>query len=274
MKRISLTLTLVIWMTAVWGQLVRDYTGSPSAAMGGTSLLGQQVWAARNNPAMLPSLQKKEMAVDHGLLYANSGLSQTAFAFVIPGSRGNGAVYIAQNGYSGFRHLHSGLSFGKKLSDKLDMGIHLAYATFNFGDRQYGSLQYLNSAIGAVIRLPRNIRMAVVVNNLHRPGISSEPVYRESMNLKAGIEYKPGKNTLMMAEVIQPNNARAIFRLGMEYRYHEQFCIRAGIADNADYGQVSFGFGLKHRQLQWNSAASWHPLLGLTPQTGLHYVFP
>jgi hypothetical protein len=264
----------LIFPTSLLAQMTQDYTGSIATGMGGAALNAENIWAVRNNPAMLSALKKKEAAVDHGRIYANSGLSSTAVALVIPHQKANLGAFACQSGYSGYRYLQTGLSLGKKLSEKLDMGMQLSYASFDFGDRQYGSRHSLNSAIGAVIRLPKNIQMAVVVNNLHRPGISSTPANRETMSLKAAVSYATGKNTLFMADVIQPNGARAIFRLGMEYRYQEQFIFRAGLADNADFGQVSFGFGFKHKQLVWNSAALWHPLLGLTPQTGLHYVFP
>lgn len=277
MKSIKIILTITFWVLfkgILSAQMITGYNGSIAAGTGGTSLLADNCWAVKNNPAVLAGMKNSEISADHGRLFGNSGLSTTSAAFVIPNRILSFGAFVNQSGYSGFRYLQTGISAAKKINEQLDFGLQMSYAGFDYGDRFYGVRRYLNTALGAVIKLPKNIQLGVLVNNLHNPGISKVLPTRETMSIKAGILYPAGKNTRLTAEVIQPSGAGMIFRLGLEYRYQEKFTFRTGISDQADYGQISFGFGYTHKKLQWNSAAMWHPILGISPQTGLRYVFP
>jgi len=273
MNKFVLLLIGLIVGSAAHAQILPDFIGSEASGKAGISVLENSLWSIFNNPANLAKLDKHQVGINHQQLFFNSGLSQSSAAGVYKQKFASYGVGINVWGYPYFKTTQINTAVGKKLNEKWNIGINLAYTSFHLGDLYYGKQHYLKSGIGTSILLPKHIRIGLYIQNIHRPKVLQTPKERDETLIKAGITYKPNEQVEVAAEAMQQLNQRLVVRVGVEYLFKEKNCFRIGISDNSTHGQFSFGFGQKLKHIHWNSSAAWHPLLGFSPQVGINYAF-
>jgi len=87
--------------------------------------------------------------------------------------------------------------------------------------------------------------------------------------IRAGGSYAPEESIRICAEIQKSTAVKAIFSVGCEYRYKDQFFIRAGISSRMT--SISFGAGYKRNNMNIDIAASWHSYLGFSPQVSFTF---
>ena len=88
--------------------------------------------------------------------------------------------------------------------------------------------------------------------------------------MNVGLQYRPGKEVLILAEVEKDVLQPLRIRIGVEYGLLDVLDLRIGVVTSET--QLSFGFGYKLKEhWQLDFAAAYHQYLGFTPGIGLVY---
>ena len=87
--------------------------------------------------------------------------------------------------------------------------------------------------------------------------------------IRAGFSYRPEASVSICGEVIKSTAMRAVIAAGCEYRYRDKIFFRAGVSSGA--ARLTFGTGIKLRQLSLEIASGLHAYLGCSPQISFTY---
>jgi hypothetical protein len=87
--------------------------------------------------------------------------------------------------------------------------------------------------------------------------------------MRLGMNYIFSKQVLATIEAEKDIDMKPIFRMGLEYKTSSKFYLRGGIGTQPTLG--SFGFGLNTGVIKLDVAASYHQVLGFTPDLSFSY---
>jgi hypothetical protein len=193
-------------------------------------------------------------------------LSYQSIAATLTTSSGNFAVSAGYYGFNLYNEKKAGIAYGRKLSEKIGIGIQLDY--FGTSISEYGNASALTFEAGIYYRISTRLSAGAYLFNPARlsSGIEDEPL---PTIFSAGLAYEPGSKILLTAEAYKDINQPAQFRGGAEYRLIEQLFIRAGFQSNPS--QFTFGTALHIGALQIDLASAVHSVLGVSPHAGLTY---
>ena len=268
MKKLILLITLILSTSTIFAYDFIHPFGGRAAAMGGSSVASQGLWAMQNNPAGMANLEK----ISLGLYYENRWmLPETAYkcgAFALPTKFGTLGLSFNQFGSSKYSENKFGLAYAKDFGRYLQVGLQLDYLLVKIGN-DYGSFRAFTFelglqshvtdklTLGAYVFNPVSFRLEQTLNHEKLPIV-----------MRFGLAYKFTKNFLGQCE-IEKNTERegGSLRGGLEYEAFKNFFIRAGVQTNP--GILSFGLGYGIRFAQINVAAQLHNELGASIQVGM-----
>lgn len=244
--------------------------GARSAGIAHASVTLNDIWAIHHNQAGLAFLDNPSASVyyENRFMIKEMGLSSVAFA--MPTKTGTFGIVYHNFGYSQYAETKFGLAYARKLSEKLSAGIQLNYNTLRLGDI-YGKNQALTAEIGVRAQLTDELTFGAHVYNLNRARLANYNNEYIPTIMRLGADYKISKKVFIAAEAQKDIDHKIIFKSGIEYHIIDAIFIRAGISTNPVLN--TFGFGLNLKNLQLDVAASYHQVLGFSPQLSLTYIF-
>ena len=268
MKRLLLLITLIVSTSTLFAYDFLHPMGGRAAAMGGSSVASQGLWAMQNNPAGMANLEK----ISFGLYYENRWmLPETAYkcgAFALPTKFGCLGVSFNQFGSSKYNENKIGLAYAKDFGRYLQIGLQLDYLIMKIGN-DYGTFQAFTFELGIQSHVTDKLTLGTYIFN---------PVsfkFKQTLNheklpivFRFGLAYQFTKDFVGQCE-IEKNTERSgvSLRGGLEYEVLKNFFIRAGVQSNP--GILSFGLGYGIRFAQINVAAQLHNELGASLQIGM-----
>lgn len=202
--------------------------------------------------------------------FSMSELSLRGGAAVLPTKSGTFGLSIASFGYSLYGESKYGLSYGRKLSEKLCIGVQANYHNVRIAEG-YGNTNALTIEGGILAQLTTKLRLGAHIYNPTRTQISEYQDERLPTILRLGMNYKFSDKVFVAIETEKDVDHKAVFKIGVEYHVIDILYLRAGIATNPVYS--SFGFGLHLKQFKLDIASQFHQVLGHTPQLSLIYQF-
>ena len=268
MKKLILLITLILSTSTIFAyDFIHPY-GGRAAAMGGSSVASQGLWAMQNNPAGMAYLEK----ISLGLYYENRWmLPETAYkcgAFALPTKFGTLGLSFNQFGSSKYSENKFGLAYAKGFGRYLQVGLQLDYLLVKIGN-DYGSYRAFTFelglqshvtdklTLGAYVFNPISFRLEQTLNHEKLPIV-----------MRFGLAYKFTKDFLGQCEIEKNTEREGVsLRGGLEYEAFKNFFIRAGVQTNP--GILSFGLGYGIRFAQINVAAQLHNELGASIQVGM-----
>ena len=268
MKKLILLITLILSTSTIFAYDFIHPFGGRAAAMGGSSVASQGLWAMQNNPAGMANLEK----ISLGLYYENRWmLPETAYkcgAFALPTKFGTLGLIFNQFGSSKYSENKFGLAYAKDFGRYLQFGLQLDYILVKIG-KDYGSFRAFTFelglqshvtdklTLGAYVFNPVSFRLEQTLNHEKLPIV-----------MRFGLAYKFTKNFLGQCEIEKNTEREGVsLRGGLEYEAFKNFFIRAGVQTNP--GILSFGLGYGIRFAQINVAAQLHNELGASIQVGM-----
>lgn len=268
MKKLILLITLILSTSTIFAYDFIHPFGGRAAAMGGSSVASQGLWAMQNNPAGMANLEK----ISLGLYYENRWmLPETAYkcgAFALPTKFGTLGLSFNQFGSSKYSENKFGLAYAKDFGRYLQVGLQLDYLLVKIGN-DYGSFRVFTFelglqshvtdklTLGAYVFNPVSFRLEQTLNHEKLPIV-----------MRFGLAYKFTKNFLGQCEIEKNTEREGVsLRGGLEYEAFKNFFIRAGVQTNP--GILSFGLGYGIRFAQINVAAQLHNELGASIQVGM-----
>ena len=268
MKKLILLITLILLTSTIFAYDFIHPFGGRAAAMGGSSVASQGLWAMQNNPAGMANLEK----ISLGLYYENRWmLPETAYkcgAFALPTKFGTLGLSFNQFGSSKYSENKFGLAYAKGFGRYLQVGLQLDYLLVKIGN-DYGSFRAFTFelglqshvtdklTLGAYVFNPVSFRLEQTLNHEKLPIV-----------MRFGLAYKFTKDFLGQCEIEKNTEREGVsLRGGLEYEAFKNFFIRAGVQTNP--GILSFGLGYGIRFAQINVAAQLHNELGASIQVGM-----
>ena len=268
MKKQIFLITLILSTSTLFAYDLIHPIGGRAAAMGGSSVASQGLWAMQNNPAGMANLDK----ISLGLYYENRWmLPETAYkcgAFALPTKFGCVGLSFNQFGSWKYSENKFGLAYAKDFGRYLQIGLQLDYLMLKIGN-DYGTFSAVTFELGLQSQVTDKLTLGTYIFN---------PVnfsFDQTLNheklpivMRFGLAYKFTKDFIGQCEIEKDTEREGIsLRGGLEYEAFKSFYIRAGVQTNP--GILSFGLGYAIRFAQINVAAQLHNELGASVQIGM-----
>ncbi|MBR5082212.1 MAG: hypothetical protein IKX35_07220 [Bacteroidales bacterium] len=268
MKKLLLLFILILSASNIFAYDIIHPIGGRAAAMGGSSVASQGLWAMQNNPAGMANLDK----ISLGLYYENRWmLAETAYkcgAFAVPTKFGTLGLSFNQFGSSKYNENKFGLAYAKDFGRYLQIGLQLDYLLLKIGN-DYGKFNAVTFELGIQSQVTEKLTLGTYIFN----PISFS--FEQTLNheklpivMRFGMAYKFTKDFIGQCEIEKNTEHEGInLRGGLEYEAVKNLYIRAGVQTNP--GILSFGLGYTIRFAQINVAAQLHNELGASVQIGM-----
>lgn len=244
--------------------------GGRAHGLSGCSLTLKDVWAQYHNQAGIAYLK----GIRIGGAYQNSflvkELSVNSFAFALPLKSGVFGINYYYFGYPKFNENKFGISFAKKLGNRLALGGQIDYfQTFIQGEYEQKGVPA--GELGIIAEPIDNLFIAAHVFNIWNSKLSKEDNLYLPTIFKLGVSYTLYQKALLGIEVEKDLELLPVFKICLDTELIEKFYLRAGIASKPTV--YSFGIGYSFSQFNFNLAFSKHPILGYSPSASIIYAF-
>lgn len=245
-------------------------TGARFAGIGNAAVSLSDLWSVQHNQAGLAYIKNIQAGIyyENRFLIKELGLKSSALA--IPLKAGTIGLNISSFGYSSYSENKYGLSFAKAFGENISAGVQLDYLTTNIAEG-YGKKNAIAGEAGVQARLVKGLTIGMHIFNPTRTRLAKYDDERIPTILRLGLDYKFSQKLIVAIETEKDINYKAVFKAGLEYLPIKELYLRAGISTNPALS--SFGFGLNLKQFKLDIAASYHSVLGVSPQVGLKYEF-
>lgn len=227
-------------------------SGVRPVGMGGAYVaIADDINAVYWNPAGLIQLGSKEFSVVHTAWLEK--INHESLAFATPA--GNKFAYGLNVAYFGTTDIdrrtalgtndgkakvadyYESVSLAGKVMDSISLGVTLKGLQMML-DNDRGSGYALDA--GALQKLPLNMTLGVMVQNLGPKMKAVDTSEKLPTNLKAGLAWKAVQNKLVLAgDIDMPNDREMKLHAGAEYRFNKIFILRAGYEDVGSLGNSS-----------------------------------
>jgi hypothetical protein len=269
MKRVSSILIAFFLFFFVFSQAQSNFNLSDAAsmAMGGNTTTASAQQSILNNPALFAKENYKTIATigvqnrfqlnELNLLSAGAIFKKKDHAF------GMQLQYI---GVPDYRNIGVGVSYGRRIFSKLDIGTRLHYAQLDLGN--YGKKGILDADLGFHATLNKQISFGFWAKNLLHSKLSS--IENTETGLHIGFAYTPSDKVKFCAEAEKFISQAPRFKAGMEYFLAKKFALRGGFQSSPS--MPSFGIGYKQNALRLDMSAAFHQNLGVISALNLAFV--
>jgi len=238
--------------------------------MAGSSVILSDVWSVHHNQAGLAFLNRPVVGLYFENRFLIEELSLTSLAAAYPVWNGVAGFNLTYWGFENFNTTKIGVSFSKKLSDKLSIGAQLDY--FNtYLSEEYGNKGSLIAELGILAEPVSNLFIGAHIYNPTRTKIAEYDDERLPTILRTGLGYKFNDQLIVSIETEKDLVNPIIFKTGAEYKFADKFYLRAGISTDPVYS--TFGFKYLLKNLSIDLAFSMHQVLGLAPHFSVDYSF-
>jgi hypothetical protein len=244
--------------------------GARQWGMGGTGMAVTDLWSVHHNQSALAFLDKPVAGVYYEQRFMVKELSMNAAAAAVPFKVGTFNVVYSRMGYKLYNDSKYGVGFSRKFGPIFSAGIQMNYVSTFIGEN-YGFRGRFAAEASATAQIIRDLRVAIHVYNPNRSVAAEYNNERIPTIMRLGLNYVFSKKLTANVELEKDLIHKTIFRTGIEYQVVDAFYLRGGISTNP--AQNAAGFGVYYKNFRFDLATSFHPQLGVTPHTGLQYVF-
>jgi hypothetical protein len=264
----ALLISFLLLSTGAFSQVEWYAAGARSSAMNNTGLGANDVWSVQLNQAGLANMQ----GVQGGLYYNNQfGISELGTGGLVLSSKlGKGGIgFDFQSfGYSAFRQSDAGISYGLALGSQLNVGVRLGYRKIQLGGI-YGQSSVITAEGGFQYGLTKDLLISGHISNPQRSSIAENGVEKLPSVIRTGVQWSISEALILNAEVRKDVNYKAALIAGVEYAVLPELFLMLGAGSGPD--QFSFGAGYAWNGFRADVAASYHQILGFSPQLSVAF---
>ena len=269
MNKLFLILLIVFSHVIIKGQTVRRPVAALYTGLGAYSINHADVFSFTNNQASLAQMKNAAAAVYGERRFMLDELSLYQLAVALPTRSGNFGVRAGYFGFSDYNESQVGLAYGRKLGDKVDVGIQFNYNAIRISS--YGNSSAINFEIGTILHLTDRLHAGVHAYNPVGGKFGKNQEEKLASIYTVGLGYEASEKFFISAEIEKEENQSVNVNAGMQYRFLPQFMARVGISTNTS--NVYAGVGLFLKSFRLDVVAGYHPQLGVTPGLLLLYNF-
>ena len=251
----------------LYGQNGSTYSnGARSIAMGNTGINFTDINSLLTNQAGLADIKTTSFLIAADRRFALTDLNNLTAGFALPTQSGTFGVSINYFGFDLYNETKVGLTYARKLMDKLSIGIQ--FDMLNTRIPEYGSKSLFTFEVGLQSELSENLTLGF---HLFNP-VKLETVEGEYLPtvIQGGISYSPTQKVLFNVELEKDIDFPFTIKSGIEYEMVDNFWLRVGFSTAPT--SVSFGIGyLMTNGLRLDIASNYHQELGFTPGVSLGF---
>ncbi len=246
--------------------------GARPAGMSGAVTAVYGFWSLNNNQAGITLIEHPSLAVYTENRYMIAGTSTITAASVIPAWEGAIGISLNYHGNSLYNENLAGLAYARRFGERLSAGVRLNYIHIRIGQPGYVKGRVVAEA-GIIYEVFPGFFTGVHIFNPARAILARQHVpmtdQRISTVFRKGVSYAFSRQLLVSLDAEKNIEHPLSLRFGLEYRISDEFTARAGLSSNPV--QNSIGAGYSTGNWQFDIAASYHHILGHSPQAGIIY---
>lgn len=243
-------------------------TGGRSNGVANASVGFTDINSIFNNQAGLAELKDMGFILAAEQRFLLADLNNFGAGFALPTNSGTFGLNIHYFGFEAFNQSKIGLTYARKLMEKLSIGIQFDMLSTQIAE--YGNKNLFTFEIGMQSELIENLLIGF---HLYNP-VKLEIIEDEFLPtiFRAGATYSASKKLKLHTELEKDFGFPFIFKSGLEYELVKDFWMRVGIRTNPT--ALSFGLGYQMKNgLQFDIASNYHQELGFTPSIGIGFNF-
>jgi hypothetical protein len=241
-------------------QSVRSPLTSAYTSSGVYSIHFSDVFSAAANPVSLARINKPSAGIYAERKFMLKELAYYQAIAAIPSKKGGFSLSMQSSGNTLFNELQFGVGYGRKLSEKIDLGARINYYLIKVSG--YGAAGVLNAEIGALWHVTDQLLIGMHVYNPIGGRFGKEAEEKLPSVYTSGIGYEVSEKVFLSTEIVKKEDIPVTVNIALQYKFIEQFFLKTGFAIN---GQFFAGAGLRWNKLQIDFVSSWHQQLGITP---------
>ena len=214
------------------------------------------------------------MRLSYYNMYSMKELGVAGGCFFLQHSALSGGIHIASFGYDAWRETMFRLPVGKRLSERLALGVSVQYAVLQTELYEEQPARLTVDA-GMVWEAVDRLTLGLLLMNYPSVIISADDSMRQAgfmpPRIQAGAQWQAGSDVVLAATIDWAEFRKVGLHAGIAYKAFERFEFRSGI--KLPSLLPSFGVGYEWRPLVVDIAAAYHPVLGFGRGIGISYMF-
>lgn len=264
---------IVLYLTLTAGTLTNSHAQSVSTQMGArvngigyASATLFDSWGIFNNMAGIAKLKSSTATFTYDLRPSIPGANRMAATFSSPLKIGvvSAGVYRFGDDLYNEHLISAGYSSQFGLAVLGASVNYIQYRAEGFGSKGVFSLN-----LGGIAELTPQIFVGAYILNINQPKINEDE--KLPTKLVAGISFKPTDKVFIATEIEKDLEYDPIWKMGLEYKFHEKFCARTGY--NLNPNAAFFGLGFKTKKFIIDYALQHNTSLSLSHQASVAYHF-
>lgn len=250
-----------------YSQTLRRPMAAQYTGFGAYSVHHLDVFSFTSNQASLAQVKNIAAGLFAERRFLLAELNNYTAAVAVPTKSGNFGLKANYTGFTDYNETQLGLSYGRRLGTKADVGIQFNYNSIRASG--YGSSSALSFEIGTVFHLSEKLHTGFQVSNPIGGKFGTEKQEKLPSVYSAGIGYDASEKFLISMEMQKEEDQPVNVNAGLQYRPINSLSVRAGISSATS--SLWGGVGVFLQSFRIDITASFHPQLGLTP--GMMIVF-
>jgi hypothetical protein len=244
--------------------------GARANSMAGTSVTLVDAWSTTNNPGALGLIDKFSFGMGYETRFFLPEASLRSVAMAAPLGGGTVGLVGHNYGFAGYSDNRVGLSYGRKLSEYISLGVQVNYVQTRIGD-VYGSRSTAVGEVGLLIMPSDHIRVGAHLYNPTRAKLADFNDERIPTSLRIGGQYIFSDQVNASFELDKDIDYPVNIKTAIEYQPVDQLFLRAGYATAQN--TLAFGFGYRWNGILADVSASWNQQLGYSTTISVGYEF-
>lgn len=242
-------------------QLLRRPLTAGYIGLGAYSLNHVDAFSGIANQAALAQIKNITAGVYGERRFLLSELNNYSGVIVLPTRSGNFGIKTGYAGFSDFNETQLGISYGRSLGKKLDIGVQFNYNGIRISS--YGNASAVSAELGSVFHLTEKFHTGFHILNPVGGKFGKEQNEKLASVYTVGFGYDASKKFFISCAIEKEEDQPVNVNAGMQYKFIPQLLVRAGISSATS--SVWGGAGLFFKSFRIDITTSYHPQLGITP---------
>jgi long-subunit fatty acid transport protein len=262
MQKRFLLFIILLATTFIEAQTLRRPITTNYAGLGAYSLNHMDVFSFTANQASLAQLKNSAAGIYAERKFLLNELADyTAVAGIITNS-GNFGIKANYAGSVDYNETQAGLAYGRKLSNKVDIGAQFNYTAIRISGG-YGSASAISFELGTVLHITDKLNAGFHINNPVGGKFGKDQSEKLSSVYRFGIGYDASTKFFISTEIEKEEDQPVNVNAGFQYKFIPQLLVRAGMSSATSTAWLGVGLTLKSFRLDITSG--YHPQLGISP---------
>ena len=255
--------------TVIQSQIVRQPLSIRYAGLGAYSKNFADIFSSTTNQASLAQLKSGGFGVYGERRYLLEELNQFTAIVAVPTAGGTFALQGDYFGFSSYNENQLGLSYGRKISNMVDVGIKFNYHTVRIAG--YGSASAINFEAGTILHLTDRLHAGMHVYNPLSSKFGKNSNEKLASVYQTGLGYEASEKLFLSTEIAKQEDQPVSVSAGIQYNVAQNVFLRGGISTTNNNSYVGVSLQLDFARVDVNTA--YHPQLGFTPGILLLFNF-